>query len=233
MLELFPQGFEERELPDTLELAAFGDPAAEERLARRLGPVLVERVADGWEERWKDFHRPVRIGPLWIGPPWEEPDDDASAVVIDPGLAFGTGAHPTTRLCVELLLGLEPAPLLDLGCGSGVLSVAAAKLGFGPVLALDSDEAAVEATRANADANGVALDVSHADVLSGDLPAVKVAVANIALPVVEAIARRVDASLLVASGYLASERPDVPGWRPLDRRESRGWAADLLERFYH
>lgn len=233
MLELFPEGFEERELADELELAAYGDAEAEERLARALGPVLSERVEDGWEERWKEFHRPVRVGPLWVGPPWEEPDGNAIAVVIDPGLAFGTGAHPTTRLCLELLLGLESDALLDLGCGSGVLSVAAAKLGFAPVLALDLDGAAVDATRANAEQNGVRVEARRADVLNDPLPAAAVAVANIALPVVEAVAGRLDASLLVASGYLASERPETPGWGVLERRESDGWAADLLQRFYH
>ena len=89
-------------------------------------------VEAGWEDRWREFHRPVRVGPLWIGPPWETAPGDALAVVIDPGRAFGTGAHPTTRLCLELLLDLPRTSLLDVGCGSGVLSIAAARLGFGP-----------------------------------------------------------------------------------------------------
>ena len=77
------------------------------------------------------------------------------------------------------------------------------------------------------------VEARRADVLNDPLPAAAVAVANIALPVVEAVAGRLDASLLVASGYLASERPETPGWRVLERRESDGWAADLLQRFYH
>jgi ribosomal protein L11 methyltransferase len=168
-----------------------------------------------------------------VGPPWEEPEAGAVAVVIDPGRAFGTGSHPTTRLCLELLLGLEPTSLLDLGCGSGVLAVAAAKIGFSPVAAVDSDEAAVAAARRNAEENGVLLEVRRAEILRDPLPEAAVVVANIALPIVEEAARRIEATFLVASGYLAAERPDIPDWRALERRESGGWAADLLERFYH
>ena len=101
------------------------------------------------------FHKPVRVGRLWIGPPWEEPDADAIAVVIDPGRAFGTGGHPTTQLCLELLEAEERGSVLDVGCGSGVLSIAAAKLGFAPVLAFDFDPQAVEASERNAADNGV------------------------------------------------------------------------------
>ena len=111
---------------------------------------------EGWEDGWRAFHHGVRVGRLWVGPPWENAPADAVAVVIDPGRAFGTGAHATTRLCLELLQEVEPTSLLDVGCGSGVLSVAAAKLGFAPVRAVDIDEVALETTRANAAANGVA-----------------------------------------------------------------------------
>ena len=85
------------------------------------------------------------MGPLWIGPPWESAPADALAVVIDPGRAFGTGAHATTRLCLELLLDAPRGSVLDVGCGSGVLAIAAARLGFGPVAAVDVDEIAVDA----------------------------------------------------------------------------------------
>jgi ribosomal protein L11 methyltransferase len=151
-------------------------------------------------------------------------------VTIDPGRAFGTGAHPTTRLSLELLLECEPGSLVDLGCGSGVLAVAAAKLGFAPVAALDSDDAAVEAARANAAANRATVVVRRADVVVDPIPAADVAVANIALPVVERVAERVGAPLLVASGYLAHEAPDLPGWERRGRREADGWAADLFGR---
>ena len=229
MLELFPEGFEEAG-DATLELAAYTDEEGEKRTRAAFDRVESEPVEPGWENRWREFHRPVRIGPLWIGPPWETPERGALAVVIDPGRAFGTGAHATTRLCIELLLDLEPASLVDLGCGSGVVAIAAARLGFGPVTALDVDPAAVESTRANAVANGVAIHAQRADALTGELPRALVAVANIELAAVEALAARVRARVLVTSGYLSGDAFEPSGWRRMDRIEDRGWAADRFER---
>ncbi|MDQ3867651.1 MAG: 50S ribosomal protein L11 methyltransferase, partial [Actinomycetota bacterium] len=104
MLELFPEGFEEASLRDgAVELRAYTDAGGEDRARRAFPRVRSEAIAAGWEGAWRRFHRPVRVGPLWIGPPWEGADEGALAVVIDPGRAFGTGAHPTTRLCLELL----------------------------------------------------------------------------------------------------------------------------------
>ena len=115
-VELAPEGFEEAERPDGVELAAYGPSA--ERVLAAYPDALVTAVDDGWEDRWREFHQPARIGPLWIGPPWETQPTDAIAVVIDPGRAFGTGAHASTRLCLELLLGEARGSLLDVGCGS-------------------------------------------------------------------------------------------------------------------
>jgi ribosomal protein L11 methyltransferase len=230
MIDLFPEGFEESEEGGVLELAAYSENAEWGAALAELGDVENAAVEPGWEDGWKRFHRPVRIGRLWVGPSWERPDPGAVSVVVDPGRAFGTGAHPTTRLCLELLLELEPTGLLDLGCGSGVLAVAAAKLGFSPVVALDLDEAAVFATRANAAANGVEVDARLADVLVDPLPEADVAVANIARAAVEAAGGRVAGRCLVTSGYLSSERVSLPGWRHVNRREDAGWAADRLER---
>lgn len=151
-------------------------------------------------------------------------------VVVDPGRAFGTGSHPSTRLCLELLLELERGSMLDVGCGSGVLSVAAAKLGFEPVVALDREAAAVEAARRNALANGVVLEVRRSDVLASELPATDVAVANIDLRSVEEVARRLDAQVLVAAGYFHSRMPELTGFTHQERRIDGGWAADLFER---
>jgi ribosomal protein L11 methyltransferase len=143
--------------------------------------------------------------------------------VIDPGRAFGTGAHATTRLCLELLQEVEPTSLLDVGCGSGVVSVAAGRLGFAPVSALDLDEVALEVTQTNAAANGVAVDV-----VAEPVPA-ELAVMNIALDVVERLLPQLPVERAITSGYLARDEPRAAGWYRLDRRVRDGWAADLLE----
>ncbi len=231
MLELFPEGFEERERAAELELVAFTDAAGERRAREAFPHVRAEALASGWEKRWREFHRPTRIGALWVGPPWLEPPSGAIPIVVEPGRAFGTGAHATTRSCLALLLELPRGSLLDVGCGSGVIAVAAARLGFAPVTAIDVDPVAVETTAANASANGVDVDVRLADALTVErLPAVEVAVANIALEPVVALAARVDCAWLVASGYPGSATPELERFRRVERLEADGWAADVFER---
>ena len=227
MLELFPEGFEERDGSDGVELAAYTDAHGEERLWSAFGGTRSTDVEEGWEDRWRAFHRPVRIGPIWVGPPWEEPDADAIPVVIDPGRAFGTGAHATTRLCLELLLDVPRGDLLDAGCGSGVLAIAASKLGFEPVYAVDLDPQAIEATERNALANGVSIEARLADATVDPVPPTATAVVNVALDLDGTIADRLVCQRIVTSGYLASESPELPGYRRTDRREAEGWAADL------
>jgi ribosomal protein L11 methyltransferase len=237
LLHIFPEGVEELD-------GAFAVYADEPPLG--FDVVEVDDVADGWEDVWRGFHHGVQVGRLWVGPPWElpkaapglppgvggsaadassseEPPADALVVVIDPGRAFGTGAHATTRLCLELLQNVEPTSLLDVGCGSGVLSVAAAKLGFASVTAVDIDAVALEVTRANAAANGVAVDVA-----TESRPA-KLAVMNIALDVVERMLPELPVERAITSGYLDRDEPRVDGWHRLERRVRDGWAADLLE----
>jgi ribosomal protein L11 methyltransferase len=230
MLELAPEGFEERERGSELELAAYADGIAGARIARAFGAAREDEVPADWAERWRAFHRPVRAGPFWVGPSWEGAPRDAIVLVIDPGLAFGTGAHATTRLCLELLAELPRGALLDAGCGSGVLSVAAAKLGFVPVHALDDDPFAVETTHANAAANGVEVHALRADVTRDELPPAIAVVANIALDAVERVAARARAQELVASGYLEADMPELPGWTHVERRVLEGWAADRFRR---
>ena len=215
LLHIFPEGVEE--LDGAYAVYADEPPVG-------FDVVEVDDVAEGWKDAWRSFHHGVRVGDLWVGPPWEEPPAGAAAVVIDPGRAFGTGAHPTTRLCLELLQEVEPTSLLDVGCGSGVLSVAAAKLGFEPVTAIDVDEVALEVTAANATANGVAVDVAT------ELRPSELAVMNIAHDVVERILPDLPVERAITSGYLERDEPQAGGWRTVTRRARDGWAADLLEK---
>jgi ribosomal protein L11 methyltransferase len=172
----------------------------------------------------------VRIGPFWVGPPWERHETNAVPLVIDPGRAFGTGAHATTRLCVEFLTELQPGSLLDVGTGSGIVAIAAAKLGFSPVLGIDVDPAAAEAASSNAAVNGVTIEVRIADATTEELPKVDVAVANISLALIETLVPRLDARSIVTSGYLGSDEPDFGPYVRRERRVRDGWAADVLER---
>jgi ribosomal protein L11 methyltransferase len=216
MLELFPAGVEEERDGDDVVLAGYADKPP----APDLEPEAVE---PGWEDAWRAFHRPVRVGPLWIGPPWFPPED--VAVVIDPGRAFGTGAHGSTRAALELLTQLDPSPALDLGCGSGVLSVAAVRLGFGPVAAFDVDPLAVGATAENAARNGVAVPVAQADVLVDPLPSAPLWLANLELGLLRRLLERGDLpERILASGLTADQTLDGS-----PRAEVDGWAAEVLD----
>ena len=163
---------------------------------------------------------PIRVGRLWVGPPWETPPTDALVVVVDPGRAFGTGSHQTTQLCLQTLQELEPGPLLDVGCGSGVLSIAAALLGFAPVLGVDIEEPSIEATLENARANGVTVD---AKLVAGDeqLPSSPLVVANISLESVEALPARTDADTLDHVGLLRVGAAAAPRLRARQAHHAR------------
>jgi ribosomal protein L11 methyltransferase len=226
MIELFPEGFEEVDRTGGVELVAYTDAAGEERLWHFFGSGDGADVEAGWEDRWRSFHRPVRVGRLWIGPPWETPPNDLLVVVVEPARAFGTGAHQTTQLCLELLQEQELGSVVDVGCGSGVLAVAAAVLGHAPVLGVDIEEPSIAATRANAALNGVDVDVSLVGADDG-LPSTDLAVANISIEAVRELPGRVAAQTLITSGYFESEHPDLAGYERVDRRTFNGWAADL------
>lgn len=226
-------------------------------------------VPDDWGERWKRFHKPVLIeppvstsereadagtpspatqsvAPLHIRPPWEPPceRDEAIEIVIDPAQAFGTGAHATTRLCLELLLALavaEPArgAVLDVGAGSGVLAIAAAKLGYAPVLALDNDRLSVQAIEDNARGAQVAVQARLFDLRREQLPAdCPLLLANLLRPLLLDLLDRIESpggrapNHLIASGLLREEADEVAAayaerftLRERERRECGEWAA--------
>ena len=215
LLHLFPEGVEELD-------GAFAVYADEPPIGFDL--IEADEVREGWEDAWKDFHHGVSIGRLWVGPPWESPPADRVPVVIDPGRAFGTGAHATTRLCLGFLQDAEPTSLLDVGCGSGVLSIAAAKLGFDPITAVDLDEVALDSARENAKVNGVEIEIGEV------MRPAALAVMNIALEVVEGLLPKLQVQCAITSGYLERDDPSIAGWQPIERRVRDGWAADLLER---
>ena len=230
MLELFPEGFGEEARDGAAELFAFTDEAGARRMGESFGGVTTVAVPPGWDEEWKRFHKPVVVGQLWIGPPWEDPPPELTAVFIDPGAAFGTGGHATTRLCLELLIELDSASVLDIGCGSGVLAIAAAKLGFAPVFALDSDAAALGATLRNASHNGVEVQARQADARVEPLSPADLVFANIDLATLNALAPLLDSRLVITSGYAETDQPVLPGFRHRARRTQEQWAADLFAR---
>ena len=249
LLELAPGGVEESEDGDVVEYAVYGAPGELPDLPdlrAAAGGALVEvtttEVPDDWDERWKAFHRPVEVGDLLVRPPWAPPREGLRDVVIDPAQAFGTGAHPTTRLCLELLLELEPAgALVDVGCGSGVLAIAAARLGWAPVLGIDHERESVQATRDNAAANGVTVTARRHDLLrDGPAPGAPTVLANLLRPLLLRVAEDgfegETPAALVASGLLVGEGDEVAaafarhGLREAERRRGGEWVALLLRR---
>ena len=249
LLELVPSGVEESAAgPGVVEYGVYGAPGelpSLPDLKAAAGGALVEvssaEIPDDWRERWRAFHRPVVVGErLTVRPPWEPPAETPLEIVIDPGRAFGTGAHASTRLCLELLLELpSTGPLLDAGCGSGVLAIAAAKLGFGPVLALDDDPAAVATAGANAGLNAVEVEVRRMDLRTEPLPPAATITANLLAPLLRQLAPRLATAVspsgrVIASGLLGAEADAVAaafatsGLTERTRAERAGWAALVL-----
>jgi ribosomal protein L11 methyltransferase len=246
LLELAPGGVEQVDGEGFVEYAVYGAPGelpsfppGEASVGGVVVSVSGEPVADDWADRWKEFHEPVLIADrVFVRPPWTSPRPDVLDLVIDPGQAFGTGAHATTRLSLELLLELSPGgSFADLGCGSGVLAIAAAKLGFAPVAAVDNEPAALEATRANAAANGVSLErVERLDLRMEHPPAAETVAANLMRPLLLRLAELMEDKprALILSGLLDEEADEVAAaFAPLDERRrlsSQGWSALLLSR---
>lgn len=277
LTEVSPLGVEEGDADGLVEFALYGDADAlpsESTLRALLGAALVAvvdaHVAADWDVRWMTFHEPVLIADrLYVRPPWADryagDRPDVRDLAIDPAQAFGTGGHETTRLCLELLVALADegdaarsgadddrtrGPVLDLGCGSGVLAVAAAQLGWGPVHGVDNESQSVAATVENAAANDVVVTATEFDLLRdgpAGMPAEAVAdgrsplvLANVLRPLLLRIAGDGFADpqphAVIASGLLVHEVDAiVRAFAPLglveaERRESGDWAAVLLRR---
>lgn len=180
----------------------------------------VEQIEDkDWEREWMDNFHPMCFGKrLWICPSWREvPDPDAVNVMLDPGLAFGTGTHPTTSLCLSWLDGqdLTGKTVIDFGCGSGILAIAALKLGASHAIGIDIDPQAIQASRDNAERNGVSdrLDLYLPEQQPNNLSA-DVVVANILAGPLRELAPLISVlpaqgGKLALSGILASQAEDV------------------------
>jgi ribosomal protein L11 methyltransferase len=249
LVELAPGGVEEERGSGYVEYAIYGAPGELPELPDLqaiAGEGLVEvsstEIPEDWADRWQDFHRPVAVGErLWVRPSWEQPRQGTTDVVVDPGQAFGTGAHPTTRMCLELLLELAGreeghGALVDWGTGSGVLAIAAAKLGFAPVAACDHEQAALEAAAANAAANGVELALTRANLRLEPPPVAPTAVANLTAPILRELAGRLERppQRLICSGILPTEAPSIQdafaghGLTERLRRSEGDWVAISL-----
>jgi ribosomal protein L11 methyltransferase len=217
------------------------------RVAASLGALgldarlSAEPQDDGWRRAMLAFHRPVPVAQtLMVRPPWSDPVPGLLDVVIDPGMAFGTAQHGTTRACLEMLCRLPRAgSLLDVGCGSGVLAIAARRLGFDPVRAIDFDPLAVEATLANARRNGVGIAVARRTVGADRLEGARVVLANLTLTVLEVLARGLPQPVpdhMIISGLRPDEADRAgalfarAGLAELERVEDDGWSTVRLDR---
>jgi len=254
LLELAPSGVEEGDTGDgVVEYAVYGSPGELPQLPdlrAAAGDALVEVTTIELPDAHGEGQAPQRTVPgLHVRPPWEPPSHRAGVeeIVIDPGQAFGTGAHATTRMCLELLLklaseGAQRGALLDVGTGSGVLAIAAARLGYGPVMGLDNELESVDAARENAKVNGVELQARSFDLRRERLPAVAGAaaptmLANLLKPLLLDLARSIELAPedLIAGGLLTEQVDEVVGafkeclsMHERQRRVSGEWAAVWL-----
>jgi ribosomal protein L11 methyltransferase len=244
LLPLLGQGAEERDLGGSVEYAIYlpeGELPPPEAI-RALGGdavmgTITEPVPEDWERRYLSHLGTVRAGAITVRPPWVEgaPED----LVIDPDTTFGAGTHESTRLSLELLQRMTPsapAPLCDWGAGSGVLSIAAARLGWGPVTALELDPAAAAVIAANARANGVEVEVrAPFDLLAAEPPWAPTVLANLTPVLHRELSARLERmpERIVAAGMLARYADEVPAlYAPLretGRAVEGEWVALLLE----
>jgi len=225
-------------------------------MIRPLPAPSYKQIADqNWMEAWKQYYKPIIIGQrLLILPAWmESPEPNRVAIKIDPGMAFGTGTHPTTQLCLELMENVfvkgQTSKVIDVGCGSGILSIAALKLGAAKALAVDIDEESVKNSRENADTNEVGDELilgvgSVKEILDGkfELKKAPLVVANILAPV---LVRLFDAGMaelieengsIILSGILQEQEQNVieagqaHGLRMNERVQMGDWVALTMSR---
>jgi ribosomal protein L11 methyltransferase len=255
LLPIVPDGVRERDEGEAVTLILRGSrvPATAE-LERAAGTALLALsegiVSDDWRERRRADLRPVRIaGRLTLLPEWARGDapaaDDGLTIVLADGRAFGAGTHPTTAACLELLLTLDArGSFADLGCGTGVLAILAAKLGFEPVRAVDRQSSSVDAVRSNALRNGVAVAVRQGEIDVGPESRCDVIAANVPPAAHHALlASRTAAPqpggwgnprAAIVSGFGPVDADElIAGYRAagLERQaviERRGWVAALL-----
>lgn len=231
--EIFASTWEDREGgPSRIEIFLEDASKAEEsstiikEAGAAMGLVLMPSVStisgEDWSESWKRYFSVVHISPrLVVRPPWEEytPQGEERVLVLDPGMSFGTGKHATTQSCMcfldELAKQDSNRAVLDIGCGSGILSIAAAKLGFKTVLGIDNDEDAVRIAAENSEINGVKASFKTQDLAVCDLKA-EVVVANVLAPILIKFAKPVAASVmrvpgnaLILSGILVTQYEEV------------------------
>ena len=238
-------------------------------MIRPLPDPVYRQIADqNWMEAWKQHYKPILIGKrLLILPAWmDSPDPNRIAIKIDPGMAFGTGTHPTTQLCLELMeryfddiprtIDYEPSSIdrrrlstIDIGCGSGILSIAAIKLGARQTLGVDIDRESVVNSRENAETNGVGEELilgvgSVAEIIAGQFPfkSAPLVVANILAPVIVRLFEAGMADLIegdgaiILSGILIEQEGSVleagqaHSLRLIERRQIGDWVALTIAR---
>jgi ribosomal protein L11 methyltransferase len=233
---------------NALVVAWFPDEASARAASAEHGGDLAEVADEDWGEGWKKDFRPLDVGRVRVRPSWisEPPPPGAVEVVLDPGMAFGTGGHPTTSLCLgalsDLLSARPGASVLDVGTGSGILAIAARKLGAGRVAANDDDPKAVEVARENAAANGAEVEISRAPArrIAGTFDVVVANIlANTLVALAPELAEKVSpGGVVLLSGILAPQEDEVRsaylarGLSRLaggDRREGE-WSLLALER---
>jgi ribosomal protein L11 methyltransferase len=247
LLPILQNGAEEVDAGDATEYALYapaGELPSEADIRELAGDALLSvEIADvppGWEDEWKRYLQPVEIGgALRVRPPWYEREGDLLDVVIDPARSFGAGTHATTQLVLELLLESDASgPLCDWGAGTGVLSIAAAKLGYGPVVAVDVEPDALETIIRNAAANGVEVSTKWLNLAATAAPWAPTVTANLSADLLAWAAECTERppERLMASGVIEREVDGLlAAWAPHGLREAerrvRGeWAAVVLER---